>query len=66
MFLETDLHQLGRNPLDMKRQCLENGIDKIAMPRIGCGLDRLEWFVVEDMIKEIFQDTSIEIVIYVL
>lgn len=52
--------------LDMKRQCLENGIDKIAMPRIGCGLDRLEWFVVEDMIKEIFQDTSIEIVIYVL
>ena len=27
----------------MKQICLENNIKKIAMPVIGCGLDRLNW-----------------------
>lgn len=36
---------------------------KIAMPQIGCGLDRLEWNKVSQIIKDIFQDTDIEILI---
>lgn len=51
---------------DMKRQCVERGIKKLAMPRIGCGLDRLNWVTVKKIIKEIFEDTDIEIFAYYL
>lgn len=36
------------------------------MPRIGCGLDKLEWNKVKEMIKEIFEDTDIVIEVYYL
>lgn len=32
---------------DMKDVCEEHGITKVAMPLIGCGLDRLKWDEVE-------------------
>ena len=38
-------------------------ITKIAMPKIGCGLDRLEWETVSRMIKYIFADTDVEILV---
>lgn len=52
--------------LDMREQCISLGIDRIAMPRIGCGLDRLDWSTVSDMVKRIFGDTNIEITVYYL
>ena len=39
------------------------GIKKLAMPKIGCGLDRLSWNAVQKEIKEIFNDLNIEIVV---
>ena len=36
------------------------------MPRIGCGLDKLNWKNVKNMIKEIFKDTDIAIEVYYL
>lgn len=52
--------------LDMREQCISLGIDRIAMPMIGCGLDRLDWSTVSDMIKRVFRDTDIEITVYYL
>lgn len=49
--------------LDMKNQCLKFGIRKIAMPLIGCGLDRLEWSKVKDAIFAVFDATDIEILV---
>jgi hypothetical protein len=49
--------------VDMMEQCVELDITKIAMPHIGCGLDRLNWDMVKDLIEEIFYDTDIEILI---
>lgn len=48
----------------MKTICLEIGVKKLAMPVIGCGLDRLEWDRVSEIIKDVFNDTNIEIIIY--
>jgi len=48
---------------DMKRQCASLNIKKIAMPKIGCGLDRLSWSQVSKIIQEVFDDTDIEILI---
>lgn len=47
----------------MKQLCLQEGIKKIAMPKIGCGLDGLQWERVREIIKETFADTDIEIVV---
>jgi len=47
----------------MKDICNESKVKKIAMPIIGCGLDRLKWNVVSDIIKNVFNDTDIEILV---
>ena len=44
-------------------ECLHNDIKKNAMPTIGCGLDRLQWDKVSEIIKDIFKDTDIEILV---
>ena len=49
----------------MKRVCIANGIRKVAMPKIGCGLDRLEWKKVSETIKDVFKDVDIEILVCV-
>lgn len=43
--------------------CAVEDINRLGMPRIGCGLDRLDWDVVRPMIEEIFEDLDIDIVI---
>lgn len=47
----------------MKRICERHNIKKIAMPLIGCGLDKLEWYKVSEIIKRLFSDTDIEILV---
>ena len=51
---------------DMKDYCSDNLITKLAMPLIGCGLDGLSWDIVSEMIKEVFEDTDIDILICTL
>lgn len=38
---------------------------KLAMPKIGCGLDKLEWSKVKAIIEEVFADTDVEILVCV-
>lgn len=47
----------------MKALCQSENIYKIAMPIIGCGLDRLEWDKVSRIIKDVFQEEDIEILV---
>jgi hypothetical protein len=48
----------------MKTQVETFEIKYLAMPKIGCGLDKLDWNKVEEIIKEVFQDIDCEILIY--
>ncbi|KAI1893128.1 hypothetical protein AGOR_G00140720 [Albula goreensis] len=50
----------------MKAHCLEMGVTRLSMPRIGCGLDRLKWEKVSVILEEVFQDTSVCITVYSL
>jgi hypothetical protein len=36
---------------------------KIVMPKIGCGLDKLEWSKVKSIISEVFNDMDVDIII---
>ena len=38
---------------------------KLAMPRIGCGLDKLEWSKVKTIIEDVFANTDVEILVCV-
>lgn len=51
---------------EMKDYAVEMGVKKIAMPQIGCGLDRLNWSDVSILIEEVFGGTDIEILVCVL
>lgn len=48
---------------DMKAICLKEEVRFMAMPEIGCGLDRLQWDKVKAIMLDIFEDTPIEIVV---
>ena len=53
-----------REALESMREQLEfMNVTKLAMPWIGCGLDRLEKDQVYDITCEVFEDMNIEIVI---
>ena len=57
---------------DSLRQSLEamtyhankHRVTHISMPKAGCGLDRLEWYKVEHLIKEICAQSNITITVY--
>ena len=53
------LHSL----LDVVQLCEKYNIKKLGMPKIGCGLDKLQWEKVKEMIEDNFKDLDIEIVV---
>jgi hypothetical protein len=57
------LQSLRQTIVQMANDCLEYDIKYLAMPKIGCGLDKLSWGEVREVIKEVFDDTDIEILI---
>lgn len=54
---------LRKSLLDLRKQLLLQGLKKLAIPRIGCGLDGLAWNVVRKMIEDVFKDEGISILI---
>ena len=47
----------------LKNKIVKDNIKQIAMPKIGCGYDRLYWEDVESLIKEVFKDIDVTIII---
>lgn len=39
-------------------------VEELIMPKIGCGLDRLNWNEVKNMIIKTFQNTNLIITVY--
>ncbi|XP_034483968.1 ADP-ribose glycohydrolase OARD1 [Drosophila innubila] len=48
----------------MQEHMAKHNVQKLALPRIGCGLDGLNWTKVKDMLLEIFQADATELVVY--
>lgn len=60
---KPDYHSLFICLVQLKKICLDKNIKHLAMPRIGCGLDKLDWRIVKRMIQEVFQYTTIELLV---
>lgn len=51
---------------EMKDHMVKNNVKHLAMPKIGCGLDKLQWSKVAELIQKVFGDMDIMISVYVL
>lgn len=47
--------------ISMRKLIHVHGIKEIAMPKIGCGLDKLSWARVRELLEEIFEDDDLTI-----
>lgn len=47
----------------MRYQMIKLDIHKIAMPTIGCGLDKLDWNTVSEIVQETFKHDDVKIAI---
>ena len=57
-------YQTLRNALiSLKEQLLALPVREIAMPQIGCGLDKLSWDRVSTIVKDVFADTDFDITV---
>lgn len=51
---------------DMKDHCVANAVSELCLPKIGCGLDRLDWKEVKQVLVETFKDTNVKLCVYSL
>lgn len=58
------IESLRSSLMKMAEHVKEHNVKELAMPMIGCGLDRLDWGEVSEAINEIFRYIDIEITIY--
>jgi len=60
---EDYLNNLKLSLKAVKQMMYDNGETKLAMPKIGSGLDRCKWEDVRCIIYDVFQETDFEILI---
>lgn len=49
--------------INLKEQMIKNEEKLLAIPKIGCGLDRCRWADMEEIIRLVFEDTDIDITV---
>lgn len=54
---------LFKSLCEIRKHMEKNNIKRLAMPRIGCGIDNLQWEIVSKMIKYVFSDHELEIIV---
>lgn len=57
------LENMEKALIVLRKQCEKYNIRKLAMPRIGCGLDKLDWEDVSLLIRNVFSDCNITIIV---
>ena len=63
-FEKPTMATLRGSLLKMEEHMVRKGIEEVAMPRIGCGLDLLEWRRVKELLEEVFKDSGKKIVVF--
>ena len=63
---ETDLQNLATTLQIIQAHATMHGVSTIAIPKIGCGLDHMNWQDVVKLLRNIFAYSDIQIVVYSL
>ena len=49
---------------DLRAHALDNSVLAVSIPRLGCGLDKLDWTIVRKLLCKTFTNTNIKITVY--
>ena len=64
-FFQKPTYDSLRQSLEaMTKHANKHKVTEISMPKAGCGLDRLEWYKVERLIREICAQSNLTITVY--
>lgn len=63
VYSKPTYNDFTKSLLTMKKVLLEKKITKLALPLIGCGIDKLNWFKVREIIQDVFKDMEIDILV---
>ena len=63
-WMKPSLHDMHEALKTLRVMCEQDNVQILAMPRIGCGLDRLRWLDVYDRILDAFDDMDIDIHVF--
>lgn len=55
-----------KSVIEWSHLCVKHGVRKIAVPKIGCGRDQLDWNRVQTLLNRQFLGTGIEIAVCVI
>ena len=59
-------HDLEQSLQNLRNLCDNLKVKNLAMPKIGCGLDKLDWTIVSKIIDTIFDTSETQITVYFL
>ena len=65
-FHKPKLTALKQCVVAMRKECVSNGVKELCLPKIGCGLDKLKWPDVREVLLDAFKDTGVQLSIYSL
>ena len=60
---KTTYQDLWNSLIQLRDQMLIQDLQHLAVPKIACGLDKLNWRVVRSMLEEIFRFTGIDVLV---
>ena len=63
---KPDLSTLSRTLKGMKIHASTNGASTFALPKLGCGLDQMNWQEVVKLLRDIFAYCDVQVVLYTL
>ena len=63
---KPDLQTLATKLQNMQAHATIHGVSTIAIPKIGCGLDQMNWQDVAKLLRNVFAYSEIQIVVYSL
>ena len=65
-YFEKPTYESVKTSLQQMRTHAEwSGVHRISLPKIGCGLDQLNWSEIKSLIKEVFKGSHIVLTVYV-
>ena len=63
---KPNLWSIYASLLQLRHYMVDHCLTQIAMPKIGCGLDRMAWEDVENLLWSVFDNHNILVTIYTL
>ena len=66
VFEKPSYESLEKSLVSMRDELVDSGWSTLAIPKIGCGIDSLQWEKVEGIIRKVFQDSDVRITVYSL